>query len=138
METKIFTDKLKNNGWLEGNIPELTSNNLNRDVSAYFIYKNKLSLRYHAKENFIRLMVFGKTNNEDFKVNYISKIDKSLDGIGYNDVRGFQIDCKKNLDDVLNDLLSMQDTITLDSYFDFYLKIQSVGEISILAVEQFI
>ena len=138
MEPNIIREKLTHYGWREGNIAALTSNALNRGIRSYFIYKDKLSLRFHSEENFIRLMVYGKTSNEDFKVNYISQIDTSLDKTGYNDVRGFQIDCKKNLSDVLNSIVSMQDTLTLDSYFDFYLKIQSVGEVSILAVEQFI
>jgi hypothetical protein len=138
METTHVTEQLTRNGWKEENIKELATNSLNNGASAYFIHQNKLSLRYHTKENFIRLMVYGKGSNETFAVNYISKIDKSLDKIGYNDVRGFQIDCKKNLTDVLNGIIALQDTITLDSYFDFYMKIQSVGDVSILAVEQFV
>ncbi len=97
METTQMTEQLTRNGWHEETITALASNSLNKGATAYFIYQNKLSLRYHAKENYIRLMVYGKSSDEAFAVNYISKIDKALDKFDYNDVRGFQIDCKKNL-----------------------------------------
>jgi hypothetical protein len=131
-------EKLKSNGWKEQSPTELDANSLNKGTKIYFTYKDRLSFRFHETENIIRIMIYGKAANEGFKVDYISRIDKVFDKIGHTDVRGLQIEAGSKLNEILNEIISMQEEISLDSYFTAYMKIQSVGDVSILALEQFV
>jgi hypothetical protein len=138
MTSTEISEKLKANGWKEQSTAELDSNSLNKEVKIYFTYKDKLSFRFHEAENFIRLMIYGKAANEGFKVDYIKNIDKVLDKLGHNDVRGLQIEAGTKTEEILNEIISNQEEISLESYFTVYMKMQSVGDVSILAVEQFV
>jgi hypothetical protein len=52
------------------------------------------------------------------------------------DVRWFEIDIEEQLGQLVQELARTQDDIAFSNYFSFYLSMQSVCEISILAWEQ--
>jgi hypothetical protein len=102
-------------GWIEQAVSELPQNRLNAGVEAVFSYRNKLSLRYHPEEMFIRLMIYGA-----------------------GDARCLQLDYQDKLERVIEIIISIKDDLSLDSYLSQYLALQAICPVSILMVEQFL
>ncbi len=115
MELSEIAKKLIFNGWEEKDLSDLPSNYLNEDVDVYLSYNNTHSIRFYMDKGFIRITIFDEY-----------------------DERWFQINVKNNMDKILDKLIEKKDSIDISDYLSFYLELQAICDVSILAVEQFI
>lgn len=115
MLTSTQHEKLITHGWHAESLSRLESNKLNFGVSAFYSYKNTLSLRIYAAEKMLRLMIHAMQDN-----------------------RCLQFDCEDNAETVVHKIVEIQDQLTIENYFSHYFALQEIGPVSIVMTEQFL
>ncbi len=115
MLTSTQHEKLINTGWQAENLSNLEKNKLNSGVTAFYSYKNTLSLRVYTEENMLRLMIHEMQDN-----------------------RCLQFDCDDKTDHFLNKIIEIQDQINIENYFSHYFSLQQIGNVSVVLTEQFL
>ncbi len=106
---------LLSKGWIVQSLEYLDANKLNSGVTAFYGYKNKLTLRFYSAENILRLMIHQMQDN-----------------------RCLQFDCEDKTDDILNAIFEIQDDLAIDNYFGHYFNLQQIANVSVLMTEQFL
>lgn len=107
--------KLISNGWKSLPIDQLPANKLNEGISALYTFNNALSLRDHAGENFLRLLISNMSDSACLQMPYSGAPDAIVDYI-----------------------IGRQNAMSPSDYFTDYFALQSICEVSILATEQFL
>jgi hypothetical protein len=118
MRAYSFTEMLMSNGWTaESGAP--FAEKAGQGADAYFSFKN-------GKGNLLTLCVFEKDANVRFRV-----FDP-----GRRDVSWLQIVIDGDIDGVIAKIVEKQDEITQEGAFGFYFEVSGLGDVSILAWEQ--
>ena len=103
------------NGWKEELLSRLPANQLNENLDFLLYYGDKLSFRFHFKEKLIRLMIYNGGDDRCLQFNYKNELPKIIEAI-----------------------ISIQNELTVETYFNYYFSLQLNFDISILAYEQFL
>jgi hypothetical protein len=110
---------LKSNHWIEETVQPFPEK-AGKGADVYFSYKNK-------KENTLNFSFFSKDNNIRFRV-----YDQTS-----REVSWLEIGMDENAEKIIAAIVEKQDEITQPETFMFYFSISSLGEVAILAWEQY-
>ena len=115
MELSQIRNQFLESHWKEEILSRLPINNLNKGVQLYLYFKDRLSIRLNPDDKIIRLMIYNSGDDRCLEINY-----------------------NNNLSEIIKNLINAQDEINVDTYLNFYLTLQGICDVSILAYEQFL
>ena len=119
MAATHFQEMLKSNHWMEELKPSFAEN-AGQGATIYYSHKNK-------QKNTLTIAVFEKDKQIRFRVYDPKTKEQSW----------LQIEIDADVDKVVSKIIAQQDEITQEEAFGFYFSISGLGDVSILAWEQF-
>ena len=119
MAAHAFPEMLKSSGWIAAASPTFAEN-AGRGASVYYSLENalhnSLAVAVFEAENFIRFRVYDPATSEG---------------------SWLQITIDADVDKIIAKIIAQQHTITEEETFRFYFGISGLGDVSVLAWEQY-
>ena len=119
MSDLSFTQILSSNHWTELSTPPFAEN-VGKGADTYFTYQNK-------KDNTLTVSIFSKDKKIRFRVFNIKT----------KEVAWLEIAIDSAVNTVISKIVEEQENITQADAFGFYFSISGLGEVAILAWEQY-